>query len=290
LTEIEAADAYCSYLAGRHYENFSVASRFLPSSIRRHLTRLYAYCRTTDDFGDESGGAGMARLTSWREQVEAALGREEMPIHPVLLALRPTVRECRLPAQPFLDLIQANIQDQTIARYESWDDLRAYCMLSAAPVGRLVLRIWGVATPEADRLSDDVCIGLQLANFAQDVAVDRDRGRTYLLQREVRANGVPGAVSAMCDRAEQLLASGRELEGMVPLGFRVQLALYRLGGSAILSAIRALDCRTDMRRPQVSGGAKLRLIPRALMDVPRGRMVERARRAPHPEGTRGGHP
>lgn len=273
LTELEAADAYCAYLASRHYENFSVTSKFLPSAVRRHLMRLYAFCRTTDDFGDESGEGGAIRLTAWREQVEAALAHEMAPIHPVLLALAQTVVACRLPTQPFLDLIEANVQDQVVTRYESWEDLRDYCMLSAAPVGRLVLGIWGGSTSEADRLSDDVCIGLQLANFAQDVAVDRSKGRTYLLQSEIREYGLHGAVGAMCDRAEYLLASGRQLETMVPARMRIQLALYRLGGMAILSAIHALNCRTDTWRPQVSRGAKLRIMVQAVRDAPRNHVM-----------------
>lgn len=276
VTEIDAAGAYCADLARRHYENFSVASRFLPASVRQHLTRLYAYCRTTDDFGDESGNHGEARLTSWRQQVAAALEGEEPPTHPVLLALQPTVLACHLPAQPFFDLIQANLQDQRVSTYESWAELHAYCMLSAAPVGRLVLRIWKASTPEADRLSDDVCTGLQLANFAQDVAIDRTKGRTYLLQSEIREYGLPGAVNAMCDRAEHLLNSGKQLESMVSPRLRIQLALYRLGGMAIIAAIRALDGRTDLQRPRVSGSAKLRLIPQALL-APRSQLISTQR-------------
>src|SRR5207247_2007173 len=127
--------------------------------------------------------------------------------------------------QPFLDLIEANLQDQHISTYEDWAALRGYCLLSAAPVGRMVLQLFGIAGTRAVALSDDVCIGLQLANFAQDVRVDAQRGRTYLLQCDMRDGGEVAAVQAMCERARDLLRSGRELETLVPLRLRGQLAL-----------------------------------------------------------------
>src|SRR5207247_1322016 len=142
--------------------------------------------------------------------------------------------------RPFLDLIEANVQDQLVSTYDTWDELRQYCLLSAAPVGRVVLRVFGVRDLHAEKRSDDVCIGLQLANFAQDVAVDRAKGRIYLPQADLRTHGLHGAVRATCERAERLLASGRELEEMVPRRLRIQLALYRLGGIAILAAIRRM--------------------------------------------------
>ena len=173
LTELQAADAYCRYLAGRHYENFSVASLLLPSALRLHLARIYAFCRTTDDLGDESGPSALPRLALWREQVQQCFDGGPDPVHPVLFALRRTVAAFDLPPQPFLDLIAANVQDQRVSTYDTWDELRQYCLLSAAPVGRLVLRVFSVRDPHAGTLSDDVCIGLQLDNFAPDVAVDR---------------------------------------------------------------------------------------------------------------------
>ena len=264
LTELRAADAYCRYLANRHYENFSVASIGLPAAIRLHLARIYAFCRTTDDLGDESGEHALARLALWRDQVIACFTQAADPVHPVLLALKCSVQDLDLPPQLFLDLIAANVQDQTVTSYESWDDLRQYCTLSAAPVGRMVLRVFGLRDPRAEQLSDDVCIGLQLANFAQDVGVDRAKGRTYLLQSDLQRRGLEGAVQGLCERAESLLASGRKLEEMVPGRLRVQLALYRLGGMAILREIARTGYRTDRQRPSVSRWTKVRLVLRAV--------------------------
>lgn len=260
------ADALCVRMARRHYENFSVASLVTPRPLRLHLARIYAYCRTTDDLGDESGDAALWRLERWQSEVEAMFeGRP--PVHPVLVALSATVARFEMPAQPFLDLIAANVQDQRVAGYPSWEDLQAYCMLSAAPVGRMVLQLFEVADPRAVPLSDDVCVGLQLANFAQDVAVDRDKGRTYLIQSELDRLGPAGAVEAICERALLLLRSGHELESLpMPARLRLQLGLYRRGGEAIVEAIRRDGFRTDLRRPQVSSGTKLRLVASALSE------------------------
>ena len=258
------ADALCLRMAHRHYENFSVASLVVPRPLRLHLARIYAYCRTTDDLGDESGDAALWRLQLWQSEVEAMFAGRP-PVHPVLVALAGTVARFRIPAQPFLDLIAANVQDQRVSSYATWEELEAYCMLSAAPVGRMVLRLFEVADPRAVPLSDDVCVGLQLANFAQDVAVDRGKGRTYLIQSELDRLGLPGAVEAMCDRALRLLRSGRELERLpMPGRLRLQLSLYRGGGEAIVEAIRSEGFRTDLRRPQVSTATKLRLVASAV--------------------------
>jgi phytoene/squalene synthetase len=182
----------------------------------------------------------------------------------VLVALNDTVRRFHLDAQPFVDLIDANLQDQRVDTYEDWPALRGYCMHSAAPVGRIVLRLFDIRVPAAVPLSDDVCIGLQLANFAQDVSVDRRLGRTYLLQNEIRERGVEGATRSMCERARGLLASGVALEVLSPPRLRIQLALYRLGGAAILDAIAAAGYRTTSYRPAVDRAARVRIVAAAL--------------------------
>jgi squalene synthase HpnC len=260
----EAADAYCRRLV-RHYENFTVASRLSPRSLRRDLTRVYAFCRFTDDLGDESGDRAVAtrRLRRWRDETRESFDHDERT-HPVLVALTDTVRRFRLEAQPFVDLIDANLQDQHVDTYEDWPSLRGYCLLSAAPVGRIVLRLFDIRDPAAVALSDDVCIGLQLANFAQDVSVDRRLGRTYLLQRDIREHGVDGATRAMCERARTLLDSGVALEALAPSRLRVQLALYRLGGVSILDAIADAGYRTAAARPGVDRAARVRIIAAAL--------------------------
>ncbi len=268
MREIDSADEYCRILASRHYENFSVASKIVAPAVRLHLMRFYAFCRTTDDFGDESGSthAALTRLAQWRDQTQRFF-EGELPVHPVFIALRPTVDEFGLDRAPFLDLIAANEQDQQVFTYRNWPQLRAYCILSAAPVGRVVLRLFHAATERAEQLSDDVCIGLQLANHAQDVSRDTRIGRSYLLQDDVESGGTEFAVRSLVDRARTLLASGEELERMVPGALRVQLALYRMGGLAICDEIERLRFRTHVTRPSVSKGTKMGLVLRALVNV-----------------------
>jgi squalene synthase HpnC len=264
--EVEAADAYCRTLTQRHYENFSVASRFVDSITRRDLARIYAYCRTTDDLGDESpAGTALPRLARWREEV-TALFAGVPPVHPVLVVLAETIERRNIPAQPFLDLIEANVEDQRVTSYPTWDDLIGYCRLSAAPVGAMVLRVFGVGEPQAQPLSDDVCIGLQLANHAQDVRRDAAIGRKYLVESDVAEVGAAGAAERMVRRARALLASGERLETMVPRPLRLQLALYRMGGLAICDAIAALGYRTEQERPSISGPTKVSLVLRAAVE------------------------
>jgi squalene synthase HpnC len=270
--ELGAADAYCRVLAARHYENFTVASRLLPAHVRLDLARVYAYCRTTDDLGDEAGGDATARLTRWRDEV-TDLFAGGAPEHPVLVALRETARSRDLPAEPFVDLVGANLQDQRVHAYETWSELAAYCQLSAAPVGRIVLRLFGLRHADAERLSDDVCAGLQVANFAQDVSRDAARGRRYLLGPEVERLGVAGAVRAHCDRARGLLASGVELERLASGRLRLQLSLYRLSGLAIVDVIERAGWRTDRVRPRVSAAGKAALLARAALGLRGGAHV-----------------
>lgn len=270
MNELRAADAYCRVLSRGHYENFIVAAPFLNAQTRTDLARIYGFCRTTDDLGDESGSEGEARLVRWRDEVVATFAGS-LPVHPVLYALRETIRRCSLSEEPFIDLIEANVQDQHVSSYPTWADLDAYCMLSAAPVGRMVLAVFGLTSPLAQRLSDDVCVGLQLANHAQDVSRDAKLGRTYLVGTDIAQGGVRGAVEAMVMRARRLLDSGRSLETMAPAALRMQLALYRLGGIAICDEIAAIGYRTDEQRPHVSNKKKLALLAGVMMETVRPR-------------------
>lgn len=268
MNELESADAYCRLLASRHYENFAVASKIVPGRVRLDLMRFYGFCRTTDDLGDESASReeALARLARWRDETQAFFAGAA-PVHPVLIALRDTVAHYHLDKQPFLDLIAANEQDQHVDSYAAWPELEAYCMLSAAPVGRVVLRFFGIANPVTEKLSDDVCIGLQLANHAQDVSRDVKIGRRYLLDEDLARGGTRVAVQALVERARTLLASGKTLETMAPGALRLQLALYRLGGLAICDAIERLGYATEVTRPSVSKRAKVGILVRAVMEA-----------------------
>jgi squalene synthase HpnC len=285
---LHQADDYCRRLLRGHYENFWVSSPMVPAGLRPDMARLYAYCRTVDDLGDESrdGADAEERLRLWRQDVRRMFAGST-PVHPVLIALAETVRRHELDAEPFFDLVDANLQDQRVHTYPGWAELRAYCRLSAAPVGRVVLALFGLEGSRLVALSDDVCIGLQLANFAQDVSVDATKGRTYLLQREVADLGVPGAVQAMCDRAAGLLRSGHELEAAASGRRRVQLAMYRMGGEAILEAVARAGYRTDEVRPAVPMAVKVRLLGGAMGGMFRSAPAPSPPPSPAPGG-RGG--
>jgi squalene synthase HpnC len=247
-------------------ENFPVALRMLPVRYRRHLTNLYFFARLTDDLGDEAradddqkddqqASVGELRLRLLDELAAdvARIYDGGTPASPVMRAMADTVTECGVPAQPLLDLIQANRQDQTVTRYATFAELEQYCELSANPVGQIVLYIFGVATPERVMLSDTICTALQLAEHWQDVAEDLGNGRIYLPAQDMERYGcteadlaAPTAGPAVrelmvfeVNRAEALLDQGAPLVGTLRGAARLAVAGYLAGGRAALAAIRA---------------------------------------------------
>jgi squalene synthase HpnC len=246
-------------------ENFPVALRLLPARYRRHLTNLYFFARLTDDLGDEardaradtSESADVSKLRlRLLDELAADVDRiyqGQTPESPVMRAMAETVRECGVPAQPLVDLIQANRQDQQVTRYRTYPDLQQYCELSANPIGQIVLYIFGVATPERIALSDSICTALQLAEHWQDVAEDLGHGRIYLPGEDLERYGcteadlaAPTAGRAVrelmifeTDRASRLLDEGAPLVGTLRGAARLAVAGYLAGGRAALAAIRA---------------------------------------------------
>ena len=205
---LEEARAYCRRPADTHYENFHVASWFLPERLRPHFHSIYAYCRIADDLGDEVGNReqSLALLDLWGEQLDACYRGEAR--HPVFVALAETIKACDIPKEPFADLLVAFRQDQTVTRYETMDDVLAYCHYSANPVGRLVLYACGYRDAEKFLLSDFTCSALQLANFWQDVRADYTKDRIYLpLDRHAplrrrRGSDCPGQATAGLPRTD----------------------------------------------------------------------------------------
>src|SRR6266581_9031021 len=166
------AREYCRRLARSHYENFSVATWFLPGKYRQHFFNVYAYCRISDDLGDEVGNQqeALELLDIWEGELNACC--DGHPRHPVFVALAETVRDCDIPKQSFADLLKAFRQDQRVQRYQTFQDVLGYCRYSANPVGHLVLYVCGYRDAERQALSDFTCTALQLANFWQDVTAD----------------------------------------------------------------------------------------------------------------------
>ncbi len=267
-TNLEAARAWCRAYARSHQENFTVVSWLLPRDLRPHFYSLYSFCRWTDDLGDEAEGDRLALLDAWEGELRACFeGRRERPL---FVALGATIDRCGIPAEPFLRLIEANRMDQRISRFETYTDLLEYCSHSATPVGHMVLHVLGYHDEERLRLADATCIGLQLANFLQDVSVDYEKGRCYLPQEDLRRFGVAETAVARREpdaafrtmmrfevgRARELFATGRRLESLVDRRSRLDVRLFRLGGEAILDAIEACDYDVLTRRPRVSHRTK----------------------------------
>ncbi|MFI1395625.1 squalene synthase HpnC [Streptomyces sp. NPDC020681] len=252
-------------------ENFPVAPFFLPRDWRDDLMAVYGFARLVDDIGDGDlapGGADarhlgvdpadaddrLAMLAAFETDLLRVFDASgEAPRHPLLQALQPTVRRRSLTTAPFIGLIEANRQDQLVSRYTTYDELLAYCELSANPVGRLVLQITGTASPERVRRSDAVCTALQIVEHLQDVTEDLGRGRIYLpaedmhrfhvTEAELAAPTGSASVRALiryeADRARQLLDEGTPLVGSVHGRLRLLLAGFVAGGRAALNAIAA---------------------------------------------------
>src|SRR5579859_6235943 len=271
------AQAYCERLAKTHYENFSVATWFLPKRLRQHFYNVYAYCRISDDLGDEVGNPqqSLELLDQWEAELNACYSGE--PRHPVFVALRETVRQCCIPRHEFSDLLIAFRQDQTVTRFETFNDVLGYCRYSANPVGHLVLYLCGYRDRERQQLSDYTCTALQLANFWQDVSVDYEKGRIYLPLEDLRRFNVSQAeiadnqnTPAFCammkfevERARDWFRQGLPLIGKVDRELAVDLDLFSRGGLEILNAIEMQNYAVLGNRPVISKPRKLALVARA---------------------------
>lgn len=275
---LEEARAYCRRLATSHYENFHVASWFLPARVRPHFYSIYAYCRIADDLGDEVGDReqSLALLDLWGRELDACYRGSAR--HPVFVALAETIRACDIPQKPFADLLVAFRQDQTVTRYRTMDDVLGYCEYSANPVGRLVLYACGYRVPEMFALSDFTCTALQLANFWQDVSSDYERGRIYLPLQDMEHYGVQESTIARCEATADfrellryevgytrgLFHKGLPLTRMVDRELALDLDLFSRGGLEILRAIERRQYDVLSERPVVSKSRKLGLVARAL--------------------------
>jgi squalene synthase HpnC len=241
-------------------ENFPVALRMLPRRYREHLMAVYRFARTVDDAGDEAPPEERQQLLAdLAEDVERLYTSQEghdagpasLPRDPAVRGLARTVTECAIPAQPFRDLVAANQQDQVVVRYQTFADLLGYCELSANPIGRIVLHVFGVSTPERAGLSDCVCSGLQIVEHLQDVAEDYRSGRIYLPLDDLRSHGCSEAdlagstasaplrelVGAEATKAAALISAGSPLIGQLRGPARAAVAGYVAGGRAALAAL-----------------------------------------------------
>jgi squalene synthase HpnC len=273
------AQQYCARLAHSHYENFSVATWFLPKHLHQHFYNVYAYCRISDDLGDEVGDKqqSLILLDQWEAELEQCYSGE--PHHPVFVALRETVREFDIPQHEFSDLLRAFRQDQIVTCYPGFADLLGYCRNSANPVGHLVLYLCGYRDAERQALSDYTCTALQLANFWQDVSLDYGKGRIYLPLEDFAKFGVsenelaerratPQFLTMMkfeVERTREWFDRGLPLTREVDRRLALDLELFSRGGLAILDSIERQGFDVLKSRPVISRRRKIWLVARAAL-------------------------
>ncbi len=278
------AERYTRWLATHHYENFNVVSWLLPRRLHQHFYNLYAYCRWSDDLGDEISEPAHALqlLDAWEDELRLIYAQGRGPSHPVLIALAETIRAKDIPIRPFSDLLRAFRQDQTIQRYQTWDDVLEYCVYSANPVGRLVLYLCDYRDEARQRLSDQTCTALQLANFWQDVSRDLAKGRIYIPLEALDAHGLSAAdivnkrfdaryvalMKSLIARTRAIFQAGMPLAKTVAPFLRVDLEMFSRGGLAILDAIETSGYNTLEHRPALTKWTQFGLLGRTLITMP----------------------
>jgi len=278
----DQARQYCEQLAKSHYENFTVGSLFIPKNLRRHMYNIYAYCRFSDDLGDELGSKeeSLHQLNAWEKELEACYRGKAT--HPIFIALSETILEFDIPKEPFLRLITAFKQDQLKTRYQTFQEVLGYCENSANPVGHLVLYLFGYRDAHRQALSDFTCTALQLANFWQDVKRDYKISRIYIPLEDMERFGVletdfershatfaiKQLLKFQVERTKGLFEQGyplvREVKGLL----KIDLRAFTEGGLAVLKGIEKLDYDVLVERPVVSRFDKFKILAFSL-----GRML-----------------
>jgi squalene synthase HpnC len=274
---VEQSYSYCERMVREHYENFPVASRFVPAHLRPHVWAIYAFARAADDFADEPRYADRRHelLADWEDKLDACFHGDAE--HPIFVALRETVERRDIPVSPLRDLLTAFRMDLQTTRHPTFESVRNYCTHSALPVGRLVLYVFDYRDLSLHRFSDDLCVALQLTNFLQDVARDLARGRIYLPLEDLQHFGVTEADLAAGEvtpnfrdmmrfqvaRARSYFERGRPLADRVgrDLGFELNLILH--GGLALLDKIEAVNYDIFQRRPVLTGADKIGMIAKS---------------------------
>lgn len=277
---LDEAFAYCGRVTNAHYENFPVASLFLPEEKRPYIQAIYAFSRAADDFADEPGRKQTERLlalSDWDDRLRRCY--EGDADHPVFVALGETVRRLDIPIEPLRDLLVAFKRDVTQNRYETFEDLLSYCRCSANPVGRLVLMIFGYRDEPLYALSDHICTALQLANFWQDVAIDLARDRIYLPLEDMHRHGYSlddlsaGTVDDRfrrmmtfeVERTRDLFRRGAELPSLVERDLQLELKLVWFGGMTILDKLKRSKYDVFHRRPKLRAADKGMILLKGLI-------------------------
>jgi squalene synthase HpnC len=267
ISSLNDAYEYCRKVALGHYENFPVGSILIPKKIRPHFFALYAFMRSADDFADlphRSIEERLALLADWRRQLNEILSGKE-PEHPVFIALRNTITEFKLLPEPLHRLLEAfEFDAKGEVRFETFEDLRWYTSRSADPVGELVLALFGYRDRKLIRLSNEICSGLQLLNFIQDIKEDLSNKRYYYPREDANIFGltlesdviIPDRLSLLSlfelERVESLLDRGSSLAESVSGRLRYELRAIIRGARKMIKKIRRLGGNTSIVRPKLS--------------------------------------
>lgn len=275
----EARD-YCARMAQRRYENVPVASRFVPEALRPHILAVYAFARAANDFTDDARFLPRREeaLRTWEEQLSRAFHGEAD--HPIFVALRDTIEARDLPITPFDELMSAFRMDLSTFRYPTFADLRRYCDYGSVPLGRLLLYLFGYRDPALHRYADEMCVGLQLANFLQDLDLDFNghRGRLYLPMEDLSHFGVTEGdlrrqrctdafvemMRFQVARARSQLVRGRPLIDRVGPDLAFELELTWQSGQAVLNKIESVGYDIFQHRPVLNRADRARLLATAL--------------------------
>ena len=276
---VDEAFDYCAKITIAHYENFPVASLFMPEEKRPYIQAIYAFSRTADDIADEfswSRDERLAKLQEWEYQLARCYEGEAS--HPTFIALRETVRKQNIPIEPLRDLLTAFKRDVIQNRYETFDDLLSYCACSANPVGKLVLLIFGYREEKLFKLSDNICTALQLANFWQDVSVDREKDRLYIPLEDMNRfeyslekwnkgvidDSFREIMKYEVGRTRTLFYDGALLPSLVERDLQLELKLVWLGGMKVIKKLERIRCDVIRHRPKLSIWNKLSIFLSAL--------------------------
>lgn len=272
---LQEAREYCRRLARSHYENFVVATFFLPAHLKQHFYNLYAYCRISDDLGDEVGDPARALQLLERWELELRACYEGRRKHPAFVALAETIDTFGIPIDPFADLLTAFKQDQIRTRYATYQELLEYCRYSANPVGRLVLYMFRYTDEERQHLSDSTCTALQLTNHWQDIALDLARlNRVYLpkedmdrfgyteedLRKQICDDRFVSLMRLEVDRAKGLFENGFKLSKMVDKKLALDVEMFGQTGLEILRLIESANYDVFRSRPTLGKWKRLRLL------------------------------
>jgi squalene synthase HpnC len=279
---LDEAFAYCAAITNAHYENFPVASLFLPQEKRPYIQAIYAFSRVADDFADEfdrTPEERLSRLIEWEARLQSVYERPTDPAdHPIFEALRETVKRNNIPIDPLRDLLTAFKRDVLQNRYETFSDLLSYCALSANPVGRLVLMIFGHREDALFKMSDSVCTALQLANFWQDIEVDLTKDRLYLPMDEMNRFGYTldkwrnrivddsfrELMKLQVARTREFFYRGAPLPALVEKELQVELRLVWFGGMSILRKTELVKFDVFRNRPTLGAFDKVMVLARGL--------------------------